>query len=368
MNTATAILFYSFIASTAILIFYYLYFFLKLGKYESDGSANKNIPLSVIICSKNDGHHLEKNLPIILTQDYPEYEVVVVNDGADESTDKILFDLQQQHPHLKMPHITDDQKTFSGKKLPLTLGIKKAQHNHLVFTDADCHPSSNNWLREIAQNFDKRFVIGFSPYEKNGGLLNKLIRFDATQVGVQYLSFAMAGVPYMGVGRNLAYTKDSFFGDGGFRSQYHIPSGDDDLFVNKFVTNDNFRLAISEDSFVTSIPDTEWRSWWRQKRRHLSTATHYQMKTKLLLGLYHSAQFIFYLTLCLLLINQIALIIVLSILLGKTIIQLLISSPAFKKLKGSDLLALSPIYEPLLLIMGVLVTFSLRFSNKIKWK
>jgi cellulose synthase/poly-beta-1,6-N-acetylglucosamine synthase-like glycosyltransferase len=368
MNIATAILFYSFVASTAILVFYYLFFFLRLKKKSPVGQTNNSGGISVIISSKNDSDNLEKNLPFILEQNYDNFEVIVVNDGADEQTDQVLFELKQNHPNLHVTHITDSQKTYSGKKLPLTLGIKKAANTQLILTDADCCPKSKNWLRSISDHFNKDIVIGYSPYTKEKGLLNMLIRYDATQIGQQYLSFAMAGFPYMGVGRNLGYNKDFFFKVGGFRNQYHIPAGDDDLFVNKFITKNNFSVVTIEDSFMYSEPSKNWRMWWKQKRRHLSTANNYKLETKMLLGFYHLSQITFYLSLILLLVNRIALPIVLGIYFGKTIIQLLISSSGFKKLKGSDLLALSPIYEPLLLLMSILVTFSLRFSNKIKWR
>jgi len=368
MNIATAILFYSFVCSCVVLITYYLYFFIRIGRTKKSGYTDALPPISVVISARNEGANLAKNIPLILEQDYPEFEVVVVNDDSSDNTDDIIHKLMNNHSNLEITHINSTQKTFSGKKLPLTLGIKKAKYDRLIFTDADCYPESKSWLKEMASAYDREFVIGYSPYAKSKGLLNKIIRYDATQIGILYLSFAMAGKPYMGVGRNLGYSKTKFFEVGGFRTQYHIPSGDDDLFVNQFVKKDNYRVIFTKDSFMTSFPNSTWKGWWKQKRRHLSTANNYKLGSKLLLGIYHTAQIIFFISLILLLVNQISLKVVLSLFLGKTIIQLLISSPAYSKLKGRDLLALSPIYEPILLIFGILVTVSLRFSKNIKWK
>jgi len=368
MNIATAILFYSFITSCVVLLFYYINFFLKLSKESQQKTEGNLPPISIVIAARNESKNLTKNIPIFLTQDYPDFEVVVVNDDSKDNTDEIMHAMMKEHDNLEVTHINSTQKTFSGKKLPLTLGIKKAKYERIIFTDADCFPKSNQWLKTMARSYDKDFVIGYSPYAKTKGLLNSIIRFDAVQIGLQYLSFAKAGLPYMGVGRNLGYRKEKFFSVGGFRSQYHIPSGDDDLFVNQFIKKDNYRIEYDQASFIYSEPNRTWPGWWKQKRRHLSTANYYKFSTKFLLGTYHLAQIVFYLSLILLLVNHISIIVVLSLFLGKTIIQLLISSRAFPKLEGRDLVALIPIYEPVLLILGILVTVSLRFSKNIKWK
>lgn len=367
MNLATSILFYTYLASAAVLVIYYLVFFSKLLK-RKDESPRKSEPISVVIAARNEGENLKENLPKILEQDYPNFEVVVINDSSFDITETVIYDLQLQYPHLKMTNIEESQKTFSGKKLPLTLGFKKAEHNNLLLTDADCYPLSNQWLKRMSSGYDKDFVIGYSPYRKSKGILNQLIRLDNTFSGQMYISMALSGQAYMGVGRNLGYKKDWFFQQGGFRSQYHIPSGDDDLLVNKFVKKDNYSVVLSEESMTETPTKKSLSEWYKQKRRHLSTSTHYKSKTKFLLGLYHSAQVLFYLCLILLMINKIALWWGLGAFATKTIIQLLISSKGFKKLKAGDLVALIPIYEPILLTLAGVVTLSLRFSKNIKWK
>jgi hypothetical protein len=98
-----------------------------------------------------------------------------------------------------------NQHLKPGKKLSITLGVKGAKFEHLILTDADCRPASRNWLKSIAENFsnEKQIVLGYGPYKKEKGFLNRLIRFDTTWIGMNYFSMALAKLPYMGVGRNL---------------------------------------------------------------------------------------------------------------------------------------------------------------------
>src|SRR5690606_34092381 len=157
-----------------------------------------------------------------------------------------------------------------GKKFALSLGIKAAQYEHLVFTDADCVPESSDWLTHMAGAFSggKEIVLGYSPYLRRAGMLNALIRFETFHTAMSYLSYALKGKPYMGVGRNMAYTKSLFFRGKGFASHMHIASGDDDLFVNQNATPHNTTICIHPEAHVWSEPKTTFSAYARQKTRH----------------------------------------------------------------------------------------------------
>jgi hypothetical protein len=137
-------------------------------------------------------------------------------------------------------------------------------------------------------------VLGYSPYKKSTGFLNKIIRFDTFHTALQYLSYALAGLPYMGVGRNLSYKKDVFLRNKGFSAINHLPGGDDDLFINKVATKENTAIVIDPDTFTLSEPKKTFSEWFRQKTRHYTTARYYKPLHKFLLGMYSVSHLLFY--------------------------------------------------------------------------
>ncbi|HKL38508.1 MAG TPA: glycosyltransferase [Bacteroidales bacterium] len=285
--------------SFVVQMIYYLGVYTSILTYKGKATKPQPIsppPVSVIICAKDEEANLEKNLPAVLNQDYPDYEVIVVNHGSSDDTDMVLKRLQQQHEHLKTTEIKRDQKFAHGKKLALTVGIKKAAHEWLLFTDADCYPTSKNWIRSMARNFDEKtsVVLGYGGYEARRGFLNSLIRFDTLTIALQYFAYALRGFPYMGVGRNLAYRKSLYFQNKGFAGHYHIESGDDDLFVNQTAGKANTRVQISRDSVVLSEPHHTFINWFKQKSRHLTTAPFYKGKTRLRLLTEVISRLVFY--------------------------------------------------------------------------
>jgi hypothetical protein len=178
----------------------------------------------------------------------------------------------------------------------LSVGIKSSKYEILVLTDADCTPASPQWLATMQSYFDDSvdIVLGYGAYKKRKGFLNKLIRFETFHTALQYLSYSLAGISYMGVGRNLAYKKTLFNAHKGFSSHTRIPSGDDDLFVNEAATKKNTTINIEPDSFTYSSPKKTWSSWAQQKKRHYTTGKYYKPKHKFLLALYSIAQFLVY--------------------------------------------------------------------------
>jgi glycosyltransferase involved in cell wall biosynthesis len=292
------IIFYFFAAVTAIQLFYYGWYFSRIAFFKP-GEKNKTQqhPVSVIVCARDEDENLARNLPGILVQSYPStYEVVAVNDNSVDDSKYILQELKKTFKKLNVVELTQEAVHISGKKYPLSIGIREAKHEILLLTDADCVPASEQWIEKMqaAYNEDTEIVLGYGAYHKRKGLLNKLIRFETFHTALQYLSYALAGIPYMGVGRNLSYKKSLFFRHKGFSSINNIPSGDDDLFVNKTATKNNTAVVIDPDAITRSIPKTTWASWLRQKSRHYTTARFYKPKHKFLLGLYFITQFIYY--------------------------------------------------------------------------
>ena len=244
--------------------------------------------VSVIVCAKNEENNLRNYLQALLTQDYPLYEVIVVNDGSVDNTRTFLEYWEKRYNNLRITFVPIGAQVTSTKKLAITLGAKAAQYDYLLLTDADCRPESTHWISEMMNGFrdaNTAIVLGFGAYFVKPGLLNRLIQFDTLFNGLQYLGMAASGHPYMGVGRNLAYRKDLFFAHGGFYGLLNNKAGDDDLFINREATKSNTAVVCTPDSLTWSVPKTSLGDWLRQKRRHLSVAPHYKLSTKLRLGL-----------------------------------------------------------------------------------
>lgn len=327
-------------------------------------------PVSVIICARNEEENLIKNLPAILEQSYPDFEVVVVNDCSVDDSDLVLKELGLKYPHLKTVNIAEHVRFKHGKKFAATLGIKAAKNEFLVFTDADCQPASPQWLKRMAQHFSggTEIVLGYSPYLTCSTFVNKLIRFETFFTALNYLSFALADNPYMGVGRNLAYRKSLFFKGKGFASHMHIPSGDDDLFVNQ---NANFRNTVIEihpESFVWSEPKRTFSSYLNQKIRHMGAGKAYKASHKLVLSAQAASAIMFYITLFTLIFLGAQWYLLISIYILRLTAQIFTYWQVFKKLAYKDLIWSLPIFDFVYYFYILALTFISLFKKKVQWR
>jgi cellulose synthase/poly-beta-1,6-N-acetylglucosamine synthase-like glycosyltransferase len=355
--------------SLLILCFYYLFFFLRLVIFKPALNENETLfPVSVIICARNESQNIIDLLPKILDQDYPNFEVVVVNDASWDETGDELEEMRKVYPNLQIVTITESMQYRPGKKFALTLGIKKAQFEHLVFTDADCVPASRKWLKNISKSFaNNELVLGVGTFASQHTFINSLIRFENFITGTFYLSFAKAGFPYMGVGRNMAYTKSLYNKVGGFKKHYHVVSGDDDLFVNEAATSKNTAICVEPESHMISKASATWGAWWKQKKRHYSTAGYYRLTTKIMLGLYPLSVLLFLVGVIGMLVFENLLYISLSVLFLKLMLQLSIFRGAFKKQGDRYIWLFSPLLEVLLIINQFILLIASKLSKQIRW-
>ena len=253
-------------------------------------------PLSVVICARNESENLRRNLPAILKQDYPDFEVIVINDGSTDESEDLLSELEEEYPNLYHSFTPDSARYISRKKLALTLGIKASKYDWLVFTAADCTPVSDKWLRRIARNFTPStdIVLGYSGYERGKGWLHKRVSFDSLFTSLRYLGFALAGKPYMGIGRNLAYRKELFFKVKGFSTHLNMQRGEDDLFINQIANENNTRVETSPDSVIRMQPVERYKDWKEEKVSYMATARFYKGSQRWLLGLETATRLLFY--------------------------------------------------------------------------
>ena len=278
-----------FIAAGIIQLYYALFIFYKLALHKVLTPKKKpELPISVIIAARNESSALQKNLISILNQEHHEFEVIVVNNNSMDDSNEVLKEYQKKFSNLKIVPLNSPKHITKGKKLPLTLGIKAAKYEHLVFTDADCIPSSKKWLNKMAQKFEEgnEIVVGYGPHKKTNTWINRIIRFDTAWIGINYFSYALKGIPYMGVGRNLAYTKTAYHQVSGFKSHYALASGDDDLFIQEASEHNILGIQVEAESFCESDAKETWSDWLNQKSRHYTTSVKYRFIKKVLLATY----------------------------------------------------------------------------------
>jgi cellulose synthase/poly-beta-1,6-N-acetylglucosamine synthase-like glycosyltransferase len=366
------ILLASFALTTVIQLVYYWGLFFRLAFYKAGNkdTSHHKPPVSVVIAARNEYYNLKDLLPVILEQDYPDYEVVVVNHASEDDTSLLLKELKGRYDHLKVVEIEQDLNFFKGKKFPLSIGIKETKNNILLLTDADCMPASNQWInRMISGYYDPKteIVLGYGPYNKEKSFVNLLVRYDTFMVAMQYLSMALAGKPYMGVGRNLSYQKSLFYKTRGFISHYNISSGDDDLFISQVANKHNTAIELSPESFVYSKPKQSFKEWFKQKRRHLTTSSKYKAGVKFLLGMFSFTQLLFFGLFISLLVLNIEPMIAGIIFLLRFISQIIVHKKAAITLKEGKLCAFSLIWEPFHLLIMTFVSITGMFSKKNAW-
>ncbi len=296
---------YVMVGALLVLLFFHAFMFIRLAVRPVEVEPDRDLPVSVIICARNEAATLKTLIPLLLGQDHRTFELVVVNDRSDDDTWEVLQWMQDAHPLLRPVNIQADEKFNYGKKIALGVGMRAAKYAHVLLTDADCLPAGPDWISTMAAGFRKgrSIVIGHSPYAIEPGLANVLERYDGYAKAAQYMSFAMAGMPYMGVGRNLGYTREIFFKARSEGRGNHLMSGDDDLFINAVARSGNTAVVADPRSYMTTRATPDLATWVRRKRRHFTTAAHYRLGHQVLLTLLPLARVVFWVVLLLLLLR-----------------------------------------------------------------
>lgn len=358
----------------AVVVFQFLYYIVVFGKFsfaKPQVVSPKRIPISVIVCAKNEEENVKRFVPLLAEQNYATFEIVLIDDASSDSTLELFEEFEKQYPNIKLVKVENNEAFWGNKKFALTLGIKAAKYDYLLFTDADCHPVSNDWISTMSAQFstNKTIVLGYGAYEKiPSSFLNKIIRFETLLTATQYFSWAKLGKPYMGVGRNMAYRRDEFFKVRGFMDHMKIRSGDDDLFINQAATGDNTTICYAPEGFTYSEPKTSYNDWFRQKRRHVATAQHYKMFDRNQLGLFYFTQLSFMALAIILLSFQYEWIAVVSIIGFRYLFSWISLGWAAGKLKEKDVMYWFPLLEIILIVTQLNVFITNTFSKPVHWK
>jgi len=364
-------IFYAFIFIVVLQLLYYVFVFGKFAFAKTQKSTPKRIPISVIVCAKNEAENVIRFIPLLAEQDYPDYEIILIDDASSDDTLDIFEEFEKQYSNVRLVKVENNEAFWGNKKYALTLGIKASKKEYLLFTDADCFPTSKDWIKEMSSQFtmQKTIVLGYGAYEKKANsFLNKIIRFETMLTAIQYFSWAKAGKPYMGIGRNLAYKKEEFYNVNGFIDHMKIRSGDDDLFINQVATKKNTAISFSPESFTYSTPKTSYKAWFTQKRRHVSTANLYKRFDKIQLALFYISQLFFLILAIVLLAFQFQWIIVLSIIGFRYLFAWIVLGFSAGKLKEKDVMYWFPIIEIVLIFTQLNVFITNVFSKPVYWK
>lgn len=325
------------------------------------------MPLSVIICAKNEGEKLFHSVEAIASQDYSEFEIILIDDHSNDNSVSIMEKLTKYYDFVRFFSAPNEIKDTVGKKAALAFGINKAKYNMLLLTDADCQPSSNDWIQLMVNQLqNKEIVLGYGPTIKKSGLWNRFFQFETFITAVQYLSYSLAKIPYMGVGRNLLYKKSLYEKSNGFKNHMHIASGDDDLFIQSAAKKSNTAICIDQNAFMYSEGPEGFGKFIKQKLRHSSTSYDYSWPHKILLFLFAFSHLFFYVAiLSLMMANlKIALLIYLPFL----IIRWLILRPIMQKLNENNLIPLFPVLDFIFAVYILIMAFLSPFANKNQWK
>lgn len=352
-------------------LFYHLFFFVRPGLYRHQTPSGHPGPVSVVICAKNEERRLRNLVPLLMEQNYPDFELVVVDDSSWDDTISTLRAYQVRYPKLHVIKLDEDYQRMHGKKFALTMGIKGASNDLLLLTDADCIPATKDWIARMMAPFNNPqigVVLGVSPYEKADGFLNRLIRYDAAQVALTYIGFALRKVPYMGVGRNLAYRKHLFLANSGFKSHLDLASGDDDLFISEVATRHNCAVVIDPEAHTQSAAKPTWSAWFHQKRRHFTTSGRYRLGVQLLLALWPVSLLLLWASAVGIALLHNAFLIAGCALFIRYVAHLATFSVSLKRIGQADLRPWSPLLEGALwLIQPVLGLWNL-LSKPKQWK
>lgn len=356
------VVFYAFVAFTAIQIFYYLYFSSVLFQRKKKGITDSEKPISIIIFAKNSGEKLKKNLQYILDQEYPKFEVVLINNSSTDDTIEVIENFVDNNNNVSIIDVQNTEAFWGSKKYALTLGIKAAKYNHLLFTTADGRPTSKYWLAEINKTFrlKRTIILGYEKYKAKNNLTNIFVRFHNLILALQNFSFAKSSTPFMAFGSNFGYERKTFYNVKGFVNHMKTKEGENDLFLKDAANNNNVNFTISKDSLVTIDAPISFSNWFYKQRCKLALQTKYKFKHRFSISFFWISKLLFF-VLGILLFFFYPWEIMLPITLGYFLILYIIIGLSAKKLKEPHLVFFLPFLE----IGLLLIQFSIFIANFI---
>ncbi|MCC5938280.1 MAG: glycosyltransferase [Lunatimonas sp.] len=367
-----------FFFAVTVQLMYMLFIFGRLAFFHKRSSKDLMLDaqegVTILVAARNELVNLQKQLPVLLDQNYPRFEILYVNDRSVDDTEDWLREQEAQHPNLRSVHVRYTPDHVTAKKYALTLGIKVAAYDVILLTDADCIPVSDQWIRRMTapvRNQHKTFALGHGAYLEVPGFLNKLIQFETLLTALYYFSFGLWRAPFMGVGRNLCYRKSFFLENKAFHGLWHIVGGDDDLFVNKHADKTNTSVVIHPESVTMSQPKATFGEFFTQKRRHFQAGKYYRLKDKLKLGIYTFTHLVFWgsgITLLAMQRSWEPIALIFGLILLRALLQYAILRNTKKKLEGVGKVLWTMFFDFMYLIYFWTIGTKGYLSKTVKWK
>ena len=364
-----SVVFYTFVAFTVIQIIFYLAFSSFLFTKKKSKNFTDQVAVSVIIFAKNSAQALQKNLPFIINQNYSNFEIVLINNASTDNTLEVIETFKKENENIKILDIENNEAFWGNKKYALTLGIKAAKHEYLLFSEANCKPTSDTWIAEMSKEFTpkKSIVLGYSKYANDSSLLNFFIRFENLLSAIQCFSFTKLGAPFMAFGDNLTYQKSEFFKVKGFINHLKIKNDNGDLFIKDAATPNNTAFTISQNSFIESDVTYSFGKWFQKLRFKNTIKKHYKFKNRFLLNFFNFSKLIFY-VLGTILFFFFSWQIILPIVLTYFLVQFIVIGVSAKKLKEPYIIFLLPFLEIGLLLIQISIFIANLISKPNHWK
>jgi glycosyltransferase involved in cell wall biosynthesis len=365
------IIFFVFVGVIILQLAYYIGVLGKFAFAKPQPATPKRIPVSVIVCAKNEAEKVKKFVPLLAGQNYPDFEIVLIDDASSDETLDIFEEFEKQYPNIRLVKVENNEAFWGNKKYALTLGIKAARKEYLLFTDADCYPAGKDWLMQMSSQFtmSKTIVLGYGAYEKvKGSFLNKIIRFDAMQMAAHYFSWAKAGRPYTAEGRNLAYKREEFFKVNGYIDHMSIRTGEDALFINQAATQKNTTISFAPESFTYCEAKQTFKAWRQKKRREQFVTAFFRPFDKLHIRFYHISQLAFFILAIALAVLQYNWMFLVPAITVRYIGTWVVMGYSATKLKEKDVAWWYPVMEIILIFTNINVFFTNIFSKPVHWK
>jgi len=365
------IIFYVFIAVVVLQLVYYLGVFGKFAFAKPQQVTAKRLSVSVIVCAKNDAERVKELVPVLAAQNYPDFELVLIDNASSDDTLDIFEAFEKQYRNIRLVKVENNEAFWGNKKYALTLGMKAAGKDYLLFTDANCYPTAPDWITHMASQFtmSKTIVLGYSAYEKvKGSFLNKIIRFDAVHGATQRFAWAALGRPFTADGRNLAYKKDEFFKRNGYINHMNIRTGEDALFVNDAATKKNTTLCYTPESFTYTKARKTFKSWAKDKRKAAFTASFFKPFDRIQLKTFIFLQAAFFILLIVLLVLQFNWMYIAPAVMVRYMAGWVTMAQSAKRLNEKDAAYWYPVME-IILIFTQLYVYIANFTSKpVHWK
>jgi glycosyltransferase involved in cell wall biosynthesis len=365
----STVVFYIFVVFTAIQIAYYLTFSSFLFKRKKRKRDSEKPPVSVIVFAKNSAAQLKENLPYLLAQEYPTFEIVLINNASSDETDEVMETFQEENENIKIVNVDNNEAFWNNKKYSLTLGIKASKYDRLLFTDANAHPISEHWISEMSGKFTVKItiILGYEKYKNESTFKNLFFRFHHLLSAIKCFSFAKTGNPFMAFGNNLAYNKAEFFKVNGFIKHIKFKYGEDDLFIRDAANEENINFCISKDSFIETNPPESFSDWFHQQRVSNSMRQHYKFKHRFILSFFILSKVIFY-ALAVVLFFMYPWELILAFVLAYVLIQYLVIGFSAKKLNEPQVIFFLPFLEISLILIQISIFSANLISKPNHWK